>query len=165
LIASITTNNDVDTTGTATFSELRPLSPEYHPQTNFSESARIDTDFPLTYVEIAPIDSLMFTHGQQTLHAVHHDHAALCKQSDVLDMPSSSSDAKQTRRSSARLQQNIVHSTTTKNKRTKNVHRAKDISTSEDLSYYLERRRRNNEASKVSRAARKQRFGSMDLRW
>ncbi|CAF3900662.1 unnamed protein product [Rotaria magnacalcarata] len=52
-------------------------------------------------------------------------------------------------------------------KRTKNarqVNRATDIQTADDLSYYLERRRKNNEASKMSRAARKQKFGDMDSR-
>lgn len=52
------------------------------------------------------------------------------------------------------------------NRRTKrcpSVSRAGDIKTEQDLSYYLERRRKNNEASKMSRAARKHKFDQMDF--
>ena len=50
-------------------------------------------------------------------------------------------------------------------KYSRHINRATDIQTEDDLSYYLERRRKNNEASKQSRAARKQKFGDMHLRW
>jgi len=53
------------------------------------------------------------------------------------------------------------------NRRTKrcpSVSRIAEVKSEEDLSYYLERRRRNNEASKMSRAARKQKFDHMDFR-
>lgn len=50
-------------------------------------------------------------------------------------------------------------------KHSRHVHRATDVKTEDDLNYYLERRRKNNEASKMSRAARKQKFGDMDYKW
>ena len=50
-------------------------------------------------------------------------------------------------------------------KRTHSINRAVDIKNEDDLSYYLERRRKNNEASKMSRATRKQKFDSMDAQW
>ncbi|CAF0904300.1 unnamed protein product [Didymodactylos carnosus] len=57
--------------------------------------------------------------------------------------------------------------TTPRTKRSRTSHivnRADDVKTEDDLSYYLERRRRNNMASKNSRAARKQKFGDMDYK-
>ena len=50
-------------------------------------------------------------------------------------------------------------------KRTHSVNRAVDIRTEDDRFYYLERRRKNNEASKMSRATRKHKFDSMGARW
>jgi hypothetical protein len=119
--------------------------------------------------------SSQFNYNQGTLNAIEHDHAFLTKRIPITDAPSTSTISKrkntrESRRVSSRLQARAVCSTasectSTKTKSARNVNRATDIKTSDDLSYYLERRRKNNEASKMSRAARKQKFGDMDQQW
>ena len=116
---------------------------------------------------------------QGALNAIEHDHAFLTKRTPVNDVPSSSTiattskrtPARGSRRTSSRIQSRAVCSTisdeipSNKNKRPRSTTRADDVKDVEDLSYYLERRRKNNEASKMSRAARKQKFDGMDQRW
>jgi hypothetical protein len=116
-----------------------------------------------------------FNYNQGTLTAIEHDHAFLTKRTPINDVPSTSTNSKRTpirgsRRTSSRIQSRVVCSTpsessSTKSKHGRSVNRATDIKTPDDLSHYLERRRKNNEASKISRAARKQKFGDMDQRW
>lgn len=115
--------------------------------------------------------------------AFEHDYGYLSKRTTVIDTPSPSPTVSKrtpthsTRRTSSRLQSraalinNSCLSPTISEsdsfKRTKHarhVNRATDIKNEDDLSYYLERRRKNNEASKISRAVRKQKFGDMDAR-
>jgi hypothetical protein len=121
-----------------------------------------------------------------TLAAFEHDYGFLSKRSTIVDTPSPSptiskrTPTRAPRRTSSRLQSRaalndnscaspaISENSSVSSKRTKHprhVNRATDIKTEDDLSYYLERRRKNNEASKMSRAARKQKFGDMDSRW
>ena len=166
LIASITATTDgLANTSTTSFSELRSVSPE------------LITSY---------VDST--TTAMPVLNAIEHDHAFLAKRNPVDETPSSSSStttttakakttskrtvARSSRRVSARLQSHAVctsttneNSSTTKNKRGRNINRANDVETPDDLNYCLERRRKSNEACKVSRAARKQEFGDMDERW
>jgi hypothetical protein len=116
--------------------------------------------------------------------AYEHDYGYLSKRTTVVDTPSPSPTmSKRTptctgRRTSSRLQSraalinNTCLSPTTSEtgslkraRHARHVNRATDIKDEDDLSYYLERRRKNNEASKMSRAARKQKFGDMDSRW
>lgn len=133
---------------TSSFSELRSVSPE----------------FPTAHSK------------QGALNAIEHDHAFLTKRTPDSDVPSSSTTSKRnptrgSRRTSSRIQSRAVATTvhdehsSNKNKRSRQTSRAADVKNTEDLSYYLERRRKNNEASKVSRAARKQKFGDMDQQW
>ncbi|CAF3628112.1 unnamed protein product [Adineta steineri] len=125
--------------------------------------------------------------------AIEHDYGYLSKRSTIIDTPSPSPTvSKRTptrggrRRTSSRLQSRaalfdikqifsddscstsaLSPNSSVSIKRTKHarhINRAIDIETEGDLSYYLERRRKNNEASKMSRAARKQKFGDMDAR-
>lgn len=161
LIASITatTNGLANTSSATSFSELRSVSPEF-------------------------ITSHIDSTTSPVLNAIEHDHAFLVKRSpidEVSSSPSSSSatttrttktvskrtPARGSRRVSSRIQTRAIctESPSTKTKRGKTVNRANDVETPEDLNYYLERRRKNNEASKQSRAARKQKFGDMDDKW
>jgi hypothetical protein len=127
-----------------------------------SNQLKVETDNPLYSYDLSTPSSAspQFNYNQGTLDAIEHDHAFLTKRTPK----------RGSRRASSRIQSRAVRSTpsemnSTKAKRTANVNRATDIKTSDDLSYYLERRRKNNEASKTSRAARKQKFGDMDERW
>ncbi|CAF2391489.1 unnamed protein product [Rotaria sp. Silwood2] len=148
-------------------------------------------DFVPTPSTSAPI-AQKFNFDPSALAAFEHDYGFLSKRTTVFDTPSPSptiskrTPTRRCRRTSSRLQsraqlidfnqilnENTCSSPTISEdssislKRTKNprhIHRATDIKTEDDLSYYLERRRKNNEASKVSRAVRKQKFGDMDLR-
>ena len=125
----------------------------------------MDTTNPMIYTQMTSAESSNVSSemNQTTLNAVDHDHAFLYKRPPAEDeAPSSSSSAvaKANRRT-----QNRPTSSSSKSKRSRNVNRAKDIQSSDDLSYYLERRRKNNEASKVSRAVRRQRFDEMDHKW
>ena len=165
----------------ASFSELRSLSPEFLTQEMLPEQSKMETETPVTYTRMKslshlPIDtsvpttvSPQFTASQRTLDAVDHDHAFLYKRQPTGDT-ASTSEEQPGRRSSSRIQSRTTCSSSSSTssgraKRSKNVNRAKDIETSDDLSYYLERRRKNNEASKASRAVRRQKFESMDERW
>jgi len=137
----------------SSFSEHPPLSPELTTNNMFRKQSKMGP---------YPFDSSTSTtiSDQNALNAFEHDHAFLSKRTHT----------RGSRRTSSRLQARAVGSIksgnpSTKSKRTRNVNRATDIETSDDLSYYLERRRKNNEASKMSRAARKQKFGSMDQQW
>lgn len=143
---------------TSSFSELRSVSPEFSNDHMFQMASST-------------------THSNQgALNAIEHDHAFLTKRTPVSDVPSSSTTSKRnptrgSRRTSSRLQSRAVCTTapderpTNKNKRPCQTTRAADVRDVDDLSYYLERRRKNNEASKVSRAVRKQKFGDMDQQW
>jgi hypothetical protein len=131
----------------SSFSEHRSLSPELTTNNMFRKQSKMEPN-PITISD------------QNALNAFEHDHAFLSKRTHT----------RGSRRTSSRLQARAAGSIKSgnhsiKSKRTRNVNRATDIETSDDLSYYLERRRKNNEASKMSRAARKQKFGSMDQQW
>jgi hypothetical protein len=147
-----------------------------------SNQLKMDPNNSLLYNQMTSFDlstptsvSPQFNYNQVTLNAIEHDHAFLTKRIPVTDTPSTSINSKRThtrgsRRTSSRIQSRAMCSTTsastsTKTKQARSVSRATDIKTSDDLSYYLERRRKNNEASKMSRAARKQKFGDMDQQW
>ena len=116
-----------------------------------------------------------FNSNQGALNAFEHDHAFLSKRIPTTETPTSStskrpSTTRDPRRTSTRLQSHAKCSTSSNNNSTqgrspRHISRATDIKTEDDLSYYLERRRKNNEASKLSRAARKQKFGNMDQQW
>lgn len=164
---------------TSSFSELRSVSPElitnnmYHNQTN-SQLKTESANNPLICNQMDSFDlsAPAFNYHQGTLNAIEHDHAFLTKRMPASDTPTTSkrTSGRGIRRTSSRIQSRAVASTVNettdvKSKNSRNVNRAKDIKTSDDLSYYLERRRKNNEASKVSRAARKQKFGDMDEKW
>lgn len=135
ILASLAAQNNESQNNS--FSELRSVSPEYSSQ-NYPEALTNES-------EQSMVDEA--ERSMETLTAVQHDHAFLCKRAPPSESSSSSSS---------------IGSKSAKNKRSRNVNRAKDIETPDDLSYYLERRRKNNEASKVSRAARKQKFHQMD---
>ena len=128
-----------------------------------------------------------------TMAAFERDYDALLQPTTLVNTPSPSpinskrTSARQSRRIASRLQSRASLASVTaafddnsccsptpsesgsiSTKRTRrllSVNRATDIKTPDDLSYYLERRRKNNEASKMSRAARKQKFDDMDGRW
>lgn len=127
-----------------------------------------------------------FDFDPTVLAAFEHDYGFLSKRTTVVNTPSPSptiskrTPVRSSRRTSSRLQSraalndNLCLSptisenssiSTRRTKHARHVHRATDIQTEEDLSYYLERRRKNNEASKMSRASRKQKFGDMDAQW
>jgi len=55
-------------------------------------------------------------------------------------------------------------SSPSKKKRTRGIYRADDIKTQDDLANYLERRKKNNISSKVSRANKKSYYNEMDAR-
>lgn len=124
------------------FSELRPVSPEFLSQ-SYPEPTSNNAGHSIIY----PCDGSV-----DTLNAVEHDHAFLCKRATNMDSSSASSSSSF---SSTEPKQKRI-------KRSKNISRADDIETPDDLNYYLERRRKNNEASRVSRAIRKQKFTEMD---
>ncbi|CAF1284733.1 unnamed protein product [Rotaria sordida] len=187
LIASTTNNTDVSSNppaiacSTTSFSELRPVSPElttnniYHTE---SDQLKPESNNALLYTQMNSFDSLtsmtdpsQYDFNQGALNAFEHDHAFLSKRAPIIDTPKTTNSKRTpvrgSRRTSSRLQSRAVcltspESTSTNTKHSRNVNRATDIKTSDDLSYYLERRRKNNEASKMSRAARKQKFGDMD---
>jgi len=139
--------------------------PELQPVLSQSDQMKMVIDNPLYSFDIStstPV-SQQTIYTRDALNAFEHDHAFLPKQT------TKRTQERGTRRVSNRMQSRAVCSTpsesnSAKSKRSRNVNRANDIQTEEDLSYYLERRRKNNEASKVSRAARKQKFGDMDER-
>jgi len=134
-----------------------------------------------------------FNFDPPTLAAFEHDYALLSKRTTIVDTPSPSptiskrTPTRRDRRTSSRLQSRVAlfdikqmlnddscsSPTISENssismkrsKHSRHVNRATDIKTEDDLSYYLERRRKNNEASKMSRAVRKQKFGDMDFQW
>ena len=162
-MASTTANTDnlvnptpAISSSSTSFSELQPVPSQLKMETNYPYELPTSTTF------------------QGTLNAIEHDHAFLTKRTPATDAPSTSKTTSKrnptrgSRRTSSRIQSRAICSTTSvesKNKRVRPASRAADIQTSDDLSYYLERRRKNNEASKVSRAARKQKFGDMDQQW
>jgi hypothetical protein len=126
-----------------------------------SNQLKMDSDNPLYSYDLSnstTTSSSQYDHNQGTLDAIEHDHAFLTKRTNTCG----------SRRASSRIQSRTTARTTateTKTKRTRNINRANDVKTSDDLNYYLERRRKNNEASRMSRAARKHKFGDMDERW
>ncbi|CAF0828173.1 unnamed protein product [Adineta ricciae] len=131
-----------------------------------------------------------FNFDESALAAIEQDYSYLAKQTTVVNTPSPSPTiskrpvACESRRISSRLQSRATlidfkqiledescsspsmspnsSISIKRTKRSRHINRATDIKTEDDLSYYLERRRKNNEASKMSRAARKQKFGNMD---
>ena len=167
----------------SSFSELRNVSPELITHDFFPDPSAMHTDNALLYTDINTANSVTVyssapaAYSQLTLNAIDHDHAFLPKREAAAGASSTgrpkASAAQTSRRASSRLQSRAACTSTsaihtgslTGTKRTRSISRATDIQTPEDLSYYLERRRKNNEASKVSRAARKQKFGSMDEHW
>ena len=109
------------------------------------------------------IVSSQFVSTQGALNAFEHDHAFLSKRISTIDTDDTSTKSKfiptnESRRTSSRLRAREKYSTITessssvKSKNKRNINRATDIRTSDDLSYYLERRRKNNEASKLFKA-------------
>jgi hypothetical protein len=143
-------------------------------------------NFALTPSNSTPI-SQQFNFDPCALAAFEHDYGFLSKRSTIIDTPSPSpivskrTSTRSARRISSRLQSRVAlmnnsscpsptisensSISSKRSKRSNPVNRAIDIKTADDLSYYLERRRKNNEASKMSRAVRKQKFGDMDVRW
>lgn len=140
-------------------------------------------NFSITPAMSTPM-SEEFSFDPSVIAAFDHDYQFLSKQTPMVDTPSPSptvskrTPTRTTRRTSSRLQSRAAlndfsclspatseSSITRKYKQSRHVSRATDIKNEDDLSYYLERRRKNNEASKMSRAARKQKFGDMDVRW
>ncbi|UJR35804.1 hypothetical protein I4U23_028552 [Adineta vaga] len=133
-----------------------------------------------------------FNFDPTALAAIEHDYGYLAQRTTVVDTPSPSPTVskrtvmRESRRTSSRLQSRATlidfkkiledesysspmvspnsSISSRRTKRSRHINRATDIETEDDLSYYLERRRKNNEASKMSRAARKQKFGNMDSR-
>lgn len=171
----------------SSFSELRNVSPELITHDFFPDPSAVHTDNSLIYTDAditnsvtvysSPSTIVPSAYSQLALNAIEHDHAFLPKRLTAADTPSTSRSkanaAHTSRRASSRLQSRAACTSTTAihtslltgTKRTRSISRATDIQTPDDLSYYLERRRKNNEASKVSRAVRKQKFGSMDEQW
>jgi hypothetical protein len=166
--------------------KMEPENPLIYTELNSFEN------FVLTPTTSTPI-SQEFNFDPCVLASFEHDYGFLSKRSTVVNTPSPSptiskrTPTRTTRRTSSRIQSRaalndinkisndnsclspaISENSSISSKRTKHsrhVNRATDIRTEDDLSYYLERRRKNNEASKMSRAARKQKFGDMDFRW
>jgi hypothetical protein len=158
--------------------KLEPENPLVYTQLNSFD------DFTLTPTTSGSFNG-EFNFDPSALAAIEHDYGFLSKRSTVIDTPSPSPTiSKRTptrviRRTSSRLQSraalndNLCLSPTTsedvstptkRGKHGRHISRALDVKTEDDLSYYLERRRKNNEASKMSRAARKEKFGNMDSR-
>ncbi|CAF0886028.1 unnamed protein product [Rotaria sp. Silwood1] len=185
LIASALNSTDVNppaiACSTTSFSELRPVSPELTTNNMFhreSDQLKLESNNPLLYTQMNSFDALttmtdppQFDYNQGALNAFEHDHAFLSKRAPVTDTSKPTNSKRRpvrgSRRTSSRIQSRAVCSTSSESNSTKSTHcrnvsRATDIKTPDDLSYYLERRRKNNEASKMSRAARKQKFGDMD---
>ncbi|CAF3347521.1 unnamed protein product [Rotaria socialis] len=175
------TNPPAATCSSLSFSELRPVSPELITNNAYPtepDQLRLESNNGLLYTQMSSFDSLTsmpvtpkYDCNQGALNAFEHDHAFLSKRTPSIDSPKVTSSkrtpVRRSRRTSSRIQSRTVRSTSsetssTQSKHSCNVNRATDIKTAEDLSYYLERRRKNNEASKMSRAARKQKFGDMD---
>lgn len=140
-------------------------------------------NFAITPVTSTPM-SQEFSFDPSIIAAFEHDYGVFSKPTAMIDTPSPSptvskrTPTRTSRRTSSRLQSRAAlndlsclspatseTSSTRKYKHSRHVNRATDIKNEDDLSYYLERRRKNNEASKMSRAARKQKFGDMDARW
>lgn len=170
---------------TGSFSELRSVSPELTTN-NIGYSTdpnqlNIQPNHGLIYNQMDSFNSSISmqvsspcNYNQGALDAFEHDHAFLSKRAPVDEGPTSTTSKRTTtrgqRRTSSRIQSRAVCTTSSevsssKTKNTRGVNRANDVKTAEDLSYYLERRRKNNEASKVSRAVRKEKFGAMDSKW
>jgi hypothetical protein len=164
--------------------DANQLKMEPEPTLTYTELNSFD-NFAFTPSTSTPT-SQQFNFDPSVLAAFEHDYGFLSKRSTVVDTPSPSptvskrTPTRESRRIASRLRLRAalnddlcLSPTTSENssislKRTKRAHhvnRATDIKTEDDLSYYLERRRKNNEAAKMSRAARKQKFGNMDLRW
>ncbi|UJR10215.1 hypothetical protein I4U23_014428 [Adineta vaga] len=146
----------------SSFSELRPLSPElttndmFHSQYKTNVGNSVLTT-PATSFDLSTPTTKVF--NQNALNAFEHDHAFLSKRTQA-----QSSCRKSSRLRSRALGPISTEGNQAKQTRPRNINRATDIETSDDLSKYLERRRKNNEASKISRASRKQKFGDMDHR-
>ncbi|CAF0844329.1 unnamed protein product [Adineta ricciae] len=150
----------------SSFSELQPLSPELLPNNIFqsqygTESSNPVLNTPMSSFRTPPPQQPTNMLSQSALNAFEHDHAFLSKRTQV--------QAQESCRKSSRLRSRArgpmaPEETRSKKSQSRNVNRAKDIKNSDDLTYYLERRRKNNEASKISRAVRKQKFGDMDHR-
>jgi len=178
LLATAIQNNDISSTphalpcSSSSFSELRPVSPELFTPDMFAGQNKMDTTDPMIYTHMTSAESANVSNemNQTTLNAVEHDHAFLYKRMPAEDESTSSSSSavvkanRRTITTGASRNQNRPTSSLNKSKRSRNINRATDIQSSDDLSYYLERRRKNNEASKVSRAVRKQRFDEMDTK-
>lgn len=179
LLATAIQNNDISSTppalpcSSSSFSELRPVSPELFTPDMFAGQNKMDTTDPMIYTHMTSAESANVSNemNQTTLNAVEHDHAFLYKRMPAEDESTSSSSSavvkasRRTTTTGVSRNQNRPTSSLNKSKRSRNINRATDIQSSDDLSYYLERRRKNNEASKVSRAVRKQRFDEMDTKW
>ncbi|CAF1394155.1 unnamed protein product [Adineta steineri] len=160
----VLSNPLVNACSSSSFSDLQPLSPELTTNNTFRSPLLIETDNSLLCPSIDSTTTT--TSNQNALNAFEHDHDFFPKKKPNTTNSKRTS-TRGSRRTSSRIQSRAVCSTTseansTKSKRTRNINRATDIKTSDDLSYYLERRRKNNEASKMSRAARREKFGSMD---
>ncbi|CAF4655572.1 unnamed protein product, partial [Didymodactylos carnosus] len=70
-----------------------------------------------------------------------------------------------TTNSSSTMSSDYCTTSRTKRLHTLNIiNRATDVKTEDDRTYYLERRRRNNMASKNSRQARQQKYGDMNYK-
>ena len=125
-----------------------------------------------------------FSFDPSIIAAFELDYGVFSKPTAMIDTPTPSptiskrTPTRTSRRTSSRLQSRAAlndfsclspttseTSSSRKYKYSRHINRATDIKTEDDLSYYLERRRKNNEASKMSRAARKQKFGDMDGQW
>ncbi|CAF0770368.1 unnamed protein product [Didymodactylos carnosus] len=152
--------------------------PPTYTQLNTLETIKIDA--PQLLPTPPPSTSLAsqshrFLFDAAALTAIEHDHAFMSKK-----MPTSTS--RKRRRSRTRLESassigsnaiqtsaittsssdTCVSSRTKRSRKSHSINCADDVKTADDLNHYLERRRRNNMASKSSRAARKQKFGEMD---
>lgn len=160
--------------------KLEPENPLVYAELNSFDN------FILTPTTSASI-SQEFDFDPRTLASFEHDYEFLSKHETIIDTPSPSptvskrtTTTRSSRRTSSRLQSRaalnddlclspaISENSSISSRRTKHarhINRAVDIKNEDDLSYYLERRRKNNEASKMSRAARKQKFGDMDVQW
>lgn len=159
------------------FSEFAPPTPELSSK-DIYQQLKMEPEHPLTFIELDSTDlfamtpttstplSQEFCFDPCTIANFEHDYGNLSKRSTVVQTPSPSPIV--AKRASSRLQsrsiinQNALTLSSIKKAKNRQVHRATDIETADDLSYYLERRRKNNEASKLSRASRKQKYGDMD---
>lgn len=160
-------------------SEFCPPTPELSSK-DIYQHLKMEPEHSLTFTELDSSDIFAMTPTTSTplsqefsfdpcvLANFEHDFGNLSKRSTIVQTPSPSPII--AKRTSSRLQSrttiNNNPSTLSSIKKAKihHVHRATDIKTEDDLSYYLERRRKNNEASKLSRASRKLKYGDMDAR-